>query len=79
MKSVKTHKIALIAITDKLFSLKISHLFIVLSDRKFELTLMKLYNNLRTARIKLIPKRGDCEQIINWRPISLLSNIYKVY
>ena len=37
------------------------------------------YFNLRMASIKLIPKKCDCEQIKNWRPISLLSNIYKIY
>ena len=39
----------------------------------------ELYPNLRTASIKLIPKKGDCTQIKNWRPISLLSNVYKVF
>jgi len=39
----------------------------------------ELYPNLRTASIKLIPKKGNCEQIKNWRPISLLSNVYKVF
>ena len=38
----------------------------------------ELYPNLRTASIKLIPKKGNCEQIKNWRPISLLSNVYKI-
>ena len=39
----------------------------------------EIYPNLRTASIKLIPKKGDCTQIKNWRPISLLSNLYKVF
>ena len=39
----------------------------------------EFYSNLRTASIKLKPKTGDSEQIRNWRPISLLSNNYKVY
>jgi len=32
----------------------------------------------KIARIKLIPKKGDCSKIKNWRPISLLSNFYKI-
>ena len=36
----------------------------------------ELYPNLRTASIKLIPKKGDCTQIKN---ISLLSNLYKIF
>ena len=31
-----------------------------------------------TAKIRLIPKKGDCSKIKNWRPISLLNCIYKV-
>ena len=37
------------------------------------------YPSLRTASIKLIPKKGDKRLINNWRPISLISNITKVY
>jgi hypothetical protein len=32
----------------------------------------------RTASIRLIPKKGNVSQIKNWRPISLLSNFYKI-
>jgi hypothetical protein len=32
----------------------------------------------RTASIRLIPKKGDVTRIKNWRPISLLSNFYKI-
>ena len=31
-----------------------------------------------TAKIRLIPKKGDCSKIKIWRPISLLNCIYKV-
>ena len=31
-----------------------------------------------TASLKLIPKKGDCTQIKNWQPISLLNCIYKI-
>jgi hypothetical protein len=34
--------------------------------------------NFRSASIKLIPKKGDITQLKNWRPISLLSNMYKI-
>jgi hypothetical protein len=37
-----------------------------------------LTQSFRTASIKLIPKKGDCTKIKNWRPISLLSCLYKV-
>jgi len=32
----------------------------------------------KSAQIKLIPKKGDPTKIKNWRPISLLSNFYKI-
>ncbi len=32
----------------------------------------------RGATVKLIPKKGELSQLKNWRPISLLSNVYKV-
>jgi hypothetical protein len=38
----------------------------------------KMTETFNTALIKLIPKKGDCTQIKNWRPISLLSCFYKV-
>ena len=33
----------------------------------------------KTAYIKLIPKKSNLTQIKNWRPISLSSNLYKIY
>ena len=39
----------------------------------------ELYPKLRTASIKLIPKKGDCSMIKNWHPISLLSNVFKIF
>jgi hypothetical protein len=38
----------------------------------------KLTQNFSSATIKLIPKKGDITQLKNWRPISLLSCLYKV-
>jgi hypothetical protein len=38
----------------------------------------KLTDSFRTAKIKIIPKKGDSSKIGNWRPISLLSCLYKV-
>jgi len=32
----------------------------------------------KTAKIRIIPKKGDSKKIGNWRPISLLSCLYKV-
>ncbi len=37
-----------------------------------------LTNTFRTEKIKIIPKKGDIKKIGNWRPISLLSCLYKV-
>jgi exonuclease III len=37
-----------------------------------------LTHNFRSACIKLIPKKGDPSNLKNWRPISLLSNMYKI-
>jgi hypothetical protein len=37
-----------------------------------------LTHTFRTAKIKIIPKKGDTTKIGNWRPISLLSCLYKV-
>ncbi len=37
-----------------------------------------LTHTFRTAKIKIIPKKGDTKKIGNWRPISLLSCLYKV-
>jgi hypothetical protein len=37
-----------------------------------------LTHAFRTAAIKLIPKKGNLSDIKNWRPISLLSNLYKI-
>jgi len=37
-----------------------------------------LTNSFKTAKIRIIPKKGDSKKIGNWRPISLLSCLYKV-
>jgi hypothetical protein len=38
----------------------------------------RLTRSFKTAVFKLIPKKGDCSDINKWRPISLLSCLYKV-
>jgi len=38
----------------------------------------RLPDSFRTAVIKLLPKKGDISKMKNWRPISLLSNFYKI-
>ena len=38
----------------------------------------KLTDSFRGAKIRLIPKKGDCTKIKNWRPISLLNCFYKM-
>jgi Reverse transcriptase (RNA-dependent DNA polymerase) len=37
-----------------------------------------LTHSFRSACIRLIPKKGSPKKIGNWRPISLLSNLYKI-
>ena len=37
-----------------------------------------LTSTFKSATIRLIPKKGENTSIKNWRPISLLSNLYKV-
>jgi Reverse transcriptase (RNA-dependent DNA polymerase) len=38
----------------------------------------QLTTNFKSARIRLIPKKGDITALKNWRPISLLPNLYKI-
>jgi exonuclease III len=38
----------------------------------------RLTQSFLTASIRLIPKKGDCSNIKNWRPISLLNVLYKI-
>jgi Reverse transcriptase (RNA-dependent DNA polymerase) len=37
-----------------------------------------LTESFRTAKVRLIPKKGDPKKISNWRPISLLNCFYKL-
>ena len=37
-----------------------------------------LSGTFKTACVRLIPKKGDTTKLKNWRPISLLSNLYKI-
>jgi hypothetical protein len=37
-----------------------------------------LSDNFRSAKVRLIPKKGDCTKFKNWRPISLLNCFYKI-
>ena len=65
-----------------------SYKFITAFWKNFRLPLFEcakygLENNdlpvvFKTASIKLIPKKGNTQDIKNWRPISLLSNFYKI-
>ena len=47
-----------------------------LCETSFENGTIPLF--LRTANIRLIPKKGDISKIKNWRPISLLNCFYKI-
>jgi exonuclease III len=38
----------------------------------------ELTKNFRSACVRLIPKKGEVKKLKNWRPISLLSNMYKI-
>ena len=38
----------------------------------------ELTASFKGAKIRLIPKKGDCSKIKNWRPISLLNCFYKI-
>ena len=46
------------------------------ANHMFEIGTMP--DSFKTAKIKLIPKKGDCGKLKNWRPISLLDNFYKI-
>ncbi len=42
------------------------------------ISVSRLTDSSKTAKIKIIPKKGNTSKIGNWRPISLLSCLYKV-
>jgi hypothetical protein len=57
--------------------------FYILGRPLFKCVQLSYEDNLlielfKIAQIKLIPKKGDTSKIKNWRPISLLSNFYKI-
>jgi Reverse transcriptase (RNA-dependent DNA polymerase) len=52
--------------------------FSLLKYCEFCFTTGNLTHKFRSARIWLIPKKGDTSLLKNWRPISLLSNLYKI-
>jgi hypothetical protein len=66
----------------------ISNRFIKKFWEYFRITLFKysmecyntgmLTDNFRSAKIRLIPKKGDLTNLKNWRPISLLNCFYKI-
>jgi Reverse transcriptase (RNA-dependent DNA polymerase) len=66
----------------------ISNVFIAKFWEFFRVPLMKYANccyekgvltsQFKTAKIRIIPKKGDISQIGNWRPISLLNCFYKI-
>jgi hypothetical protein len=45
---------------------------------KYSLVEGTLIDSFATAQIRIIPKKGDTTKLKNWRPISLLSNFYKI-
>jgi hypothetical protein len=65
--------------SNKLIKLCWQHLRIPLFNyANFCFTTGLMTHNFRSASIKLIPKKGDLGNLKNWRPISLLSNMYKI-